>query len=404
MIDERQNLSILIDIQWQDDFAHYTDQYFLLKTNFWRDFYPAKFDYQIKRAELNETLSIKYAPGELMESEFHKHNIIKISKDQFNQFYGGPIAIIPTIGRFYPRGMLDDVPDCFKLDNRPFRLVDIDNDNDTLTVDLNHPLADQALTLTATITDVFDANQQNGGRCNEIAELITFNGPGLQRLLADQPFDFSQNMPFARTMEDDDTTFYDALETQPIVDRVALEQLTQYYAKFIKDNDKVLDLMAGPDSFYPNDLKNIQLTVLGVKEKDLNDNPRAQQRIVHNVNQQTELNFADQSFDIVSCAFAVEYMTQPIELFKQIHRILKPGGLFIVSFSDLFFSQKATRLWHDLHAFERPGIVLEYFRQSGFEQMDYQSIRGLIRHDDDPFKNKTVHSCPMFMLSGKKAL
>ena len=50
MIDERQNLSILIDVQWQDDLATYKDSNFILKTNFWRDFYPAVFDYQIKRA------------------------------------------------------------------------------------------------------------------------------------------------------------------------------------------------------------------------------------------------------------------------------------------------------------------------------------------------------------------
>jgi hypothetical protein len=49
------------------------------------------------------------------------------------------------------------------------------------------------------------------------------------------------------------------------------------------------------------------------------------------------------------------------------------------------------------------GIVLEYFRQSGeFEQLTSDSIRGLIRHEEDPFKNKTAHACPLFMLSGQR--
>ena len=66
MIDEKQNLSILIDVQWQDELATYKDSNFVLKTNFWRDFYPAAFDYQIKRAKLKQTLNINYAGGDLI--------------------------------------------------------------------------------------------------------------------------------------------------------------------------------------------------------------------------------------------------------------------------------------------------------------------------------------------------
>jgi len=400
MIDEQQNLSILIALQWQDELVTYTDSHFVLKTNFWRDIYPPVFDYQIKRAELNQTLNIKYKAGDLIDNQFNANHIKTIPLGQFNRYYSGRIAIEPAIGRFYPRGMIEGIADCFKMDNRPFRILD--KTEDRLTIDLNHPLAQFPLKVSATITDIFDANQQNGGRCNDIAETITTNGPGFQ-VLSTIAYDFSQGMPFARKIEEDDGLFYDAIETTIPVDQVAIEQLQQFYREHISDNSSVLDLMAATESYLPETLKNIDLTGLGVKEDDLNSNKQLNHSILHNINTQPELPFKEETFDAVICSFGIEYITQPIKIFEQVARILKPGGVFLVAFSDRFFDKKAIALWDDLHSFERMGLVLEYFRQTDqFNALQSQSIRGLVRHEDDPFINKTAFSCPMFMLSGKK--
>ncbi|MCK5697172.1 MAG: methyltransferase domain-containing protein [Gammaproteobacteria bacterium] len=400
MIDEQQNLSILIALQWQDKLVSYTDRHFVLKTNFWRDIYPAVFDYQIKRADLNQTLNINYKAGDLIDNKFNNNHIKIIPIRQFNRYYNGSIAIEPAIGRFYPRGMIEGVADCFKMDNRPFRVLD--KTEDTLTVDLNHPLAQFPLKVSATITDIFDANQQNGGRCNDIAETITTNGAGFQ-VLSKIPYDFSQGMPFIRKIEEDDGLFYDAIETTIPVDQVAIEQLQQFYNHCIQNNSIVLDLMAATDSYLPNTLKNIDLTGLGVKEDDLKTNQALNHSILHNINTQPDLPFDDQSFDAVICSFGIEYITQPIKIFEQVARILKPNGVFIVAFSDRFFDKKAIALWDNLHSFERMGLVLEYFRQADqFNDLQCESIRGLVRHEDDPFINKTAFSCPMFILSGKK--
>jgi len=402
MIDEKQNLSVQVDIQWHDELVSYKDRYFVLKTNFWRDFYPEQLDFQIKRAELNQTIKINYNPGALLQFEITPSNIKTIPVSKFDRYFSGPIPIEPTIGRFYPRGMLEDVEDCFKIDNRPFRILG--KTDDTLKVDLNHPLGTFPINLSATITDIFDANQQNGGRCNDIAETITINGPGLQTLLTDTPFNFSQGMPFIRKIEDDDAVFYDSIDsTTPIVDQVAIEQLSQFYADHIKDASKILDLMAGADSYLPDNFKNIDVTGLSIKQQDLQSNPALNQYTLHDLNKQPELPFDDQQFDAIICAFSVEYMTQPIKVFQEAARILKPGGVLLVSFSERFYEKKVIGLWDDLHLFERMDIVLEYFRQSDeFEALSSESIRGLIRHEDDPFVNKTVHSCPMYMLSGKR--
>ncbi len=401
MISEKQNLSLQLDLQWQDDFVRYKDRYFLLKTNFWRDIYPAVLDFQIKRAKLGDTMHINYAPGDLFEEEYQQNNIKTIPLKTFNQHYRGHIPIQPVLGRFYPKGMIEGVAGCFKMDSRPFRIID--KTATTLTVDLNHPLANVPLELTATITDVFDANQQNGGRCNDIAELVTADGPGIQRLMADKTTDFFQGMPFLRKMNDDDALFYNAINTAPPVDKVAIEQLKTFYEQYLSSGQTVLELLSGMDSYIPEHIKPVNLTGLGLKEQDLQSNSDLNQFVIQDLNQKPQLPFENEQFDAVLCAFGIEYLIHPVVIFKQVAWILKPGGRFLVSFSNRFFDKKVIALWDDIHEFERMGLVLEYFRQSGeFEDLYCESMRGMIRQNDDPFPAKNVFSCPMFMLSGKK--
>lgn len=401
MIDETKNLSLQLDIDWNDEFAHYKDRYFLLKTNFWRDIYPPILDYQVKRAQLNQTIEINYKPGDLLPEKFTANNIKTIARTRFNQYFNGPMPIIPAVGRFYPRGMIEGVAGCFKMDRRPFRIIG--QTQDTLDIDLNHPLATFPIHLTATITDVFDANQQKGGRCVDIAELVTSDGPGIQTLLPSGATDFFQGMAFLRKIETDDPVFYDAIETRPVVDQVAVEQLRQFYSHNLSDDMDILDLMSGPDSYLPRELQSVNVTGLGLKETDLQANSALNQSLIHDLNQNPQLPFEDEQFDAVICAFSVEYMTQPIAVFQQVARILKPGGTFLVAFSDRYFEKKVITLWDDVHKFERIGLVLEYFRQSQqFESLYAESIRGLVRNQDDPFTAANAFSCPMFMLSGTR--
>ena len=168
------------------------------------------------------------------------------------------------------------------MDNRPFRILG--KTENSLDIDLNHPLATFPIQLTATIRDVFDANQQKGGRCNDIAEIATTNGPGMQTLLASRSSDFFQGMPFSRKIEDDDAIFYASVETKTPVDQVAIEQLSQCYAKYLNNNMKILDLMSGPDSYLPENIASLDVTGLGLKESDLKANSALNHYVIHELN------------------------------------------------------------------------------------------------------------------------
>ena len=84
MIDQSKSLSIEMTLSWSDNLVEYKDRYFLVKTNFWRDFYPPLLDYQIRRAELHQTMDIYYKPGELLGESFDKNKLKTIPISKFN--------------------------------------------------------------------------------------------------------------------------------------------------------------------------------------------------------------------------------------------------------------------------------------------------------------------------------
>lgn len=53
-----------------------------------------------------------------------------------------------------------------------------------------------------------------------------------------------------------------------------------------------------------------------------------------------KLEAGDCSFDAVLICVSVQYLQQPEKVFAEIYRVLKPGGVCIVSFSNRMFYEK----------------------------------------------------------------
>jgi len=121
------------------------------------------------------------------------------------------------------------------------------------------------------------------------------------------------------------------------------------------------------------------------------------------LNAQPQLPFADGSFDCVICTVSVEYMTRPVAVFRDIARILKPGGRLVHTFSNRWFPPKAIRLWTELHEFERMGLVLDYFQQSGqFTDLATFSSSGWDRPESDKYYPDMTQSDPVFAVWGTR--
>ncbi len=126
---------------------------------------------------------------------------------------------------------------------------------------------------------------------------------------------------------------------------------------------RVLDLMSSWISHFRT--PPAHLTVLGMNANELAANEAATERVVRDLNADPSLPFADGSFDAAVCCVSVDYLVQPIEVFREVHRVLAPGGLFVCTFSNRCFPTKAIAGWLRTDDEGHVAIVSEYFRRSG---------------------------------------
>lgn len=58
---------------------------------------------------------------------------------------------------------------------------------------------------------------------------------------------------------------------------------------------------------------------------------------------------------------SVQYLQQPERVFAEIYRVLRPGGVAIITFSNRMFYEKAIALWRENSGFGRTQLVKSYF-------------------------------------------
>ena len=99
----------------------------------------------------------------------------------------------------------------------------------------------------------------------------------------------------------------------------------------IKD---VLDICSSWVSHYPQDWKGGNVVGLGMNEFELSKNPQLTSYDVKDLNVDPVFPYEDASFDKVTCVVSVDYLTRPKEVFKEIGRVLRPGGVAMLSISN----------------------------------------------------------------------
>ena len=126
---------------------------------------------------------------------------------------------------------------------------------------------------------------------------------------------------------------------------------------------RVLDLMASWVSHFRR--PPAHLTVLGMNAEELGANPAASATVVHDLNVDPRLPFDDDAFDAAVCCVSVDYLTDPIAVFTDVARVVRPDGEFVCTFSNRCFPTRAIRGWLAATDEQRCAIVAEYFRRAG---------------------------------------
>jgi SAM-dependent methyltransferase len=117
-------------------------------------------------------------------------------------------------------------------------------------------------------------------------------------------------------------------------------------------------------SHLPRDVAFERVIGHGMNVAELNANSQLTGGFVQDLNRRPSLPFADATFDACTVAVSVQYMTRPVEIFREVARILKPGAPFILSFSNRMFPTKAVAIWRALDDQRHGGLVDLYFRLS----------------------------------------
>jgi len=176
-----------------------------------------------------------------------------------------------------------------------------------------------------------------------------------------------------RQDETDDGNFYSTPRFCYHVDEKAVAALTEYYAaefpKLAEKGEKpsVLDLCASHVSHFPSDVADYtgKRVALGMNEEELKENSQVDEFVVQDLNANPTIPFPDNSFDIVTNAVSIDYLTRPLEICKEVARVLKPGGTAMFALSNRCFPTKAVGIWLQTNDLEHVFVVGSYFHYTG---------------------------------------
>jgi SAM-dependent methyltransferase len=172
---------------------------------------------------------------------------------------------------------------------------------------------------------------------------------------------------FDRLDETPDAHFYATPRFVTHIDDATIAALTSYYREVLRPGADVLDLMSSWVSHLPpaETLPLGSVVGVGLNAEELAKNPRLARRHVCDLNDDPRLPLEDASFDVALCAVSIQYLTRPLEVFKELARVLRPGGRAVIATSHRCFPTKAIRAWHVLPVAERLRTIAQYFAHAG---------------------------------------
>jgi len=170
---------------------------------------------------------------------------------------------------------------------------------------------------------------------------------------------------FIRQDESDDGLFYESPRLVYHIDDAAVSALTSYYAENIPDGADVLDICSSWVSHYPTSWKGGNVVGLGMNEYELSQNKQLSSYDVKNLNNDPSFPYEDESFDVVTCVVSIDYLNKPQQVFKEIGRVLRPGGVCMLSMSNRCFPTKAFQIWLRTNDVEHIFVVGSFFHYSG---------------------------------------
>jgi len=178
-----------------------------------------------------------------------------------------------------------------------------------------------------------------------------------------------------------DAEFYGFPRFVTHIDDAAIAAVTRIYRATLPAGGMLLDLMSSWVSHLPEDVAYASVVGHGMNAEELAVNPRLSRWFVQDLNMEPVLPLAGNAFDGACLCVSVQYLQRPVEVFRDVVRVLRPGAPFVVSFSNRCFPTKAVSIWRVLSPPDQQRLVSAYMRAAGFAAVTSQAS---LPHQGDP--------------------
>ncbi len=214
-------------------------------------------------------------------------------------------------------------------------------------------------------------------------------------------FDLTRPQNWQKEDSSNDNNFYTMPRLVAHVDDNFIDTLGKYFLEHLPPRATVLDLMSSYLTHLPPEYERGKVTGLGMNGVEMQANLQLNEHVVQNLNDNPKLPFPDNTFDAVLNTVSVQYLINPVEVFREVGRVLKPGGQYLVSFSNRMFPTKAVRIWRASSEEERILLVAQYFNETGLFEEPEVFVK-VDQNGSNFWSSLFSAKDPVYIINGKK--
>ncbi len=189
---------------------------------------------------------------------------------------------------------------------------------------------------------------------------------------------------FAKADPSPDADFYAEPRFVTHIDAGAIAAVTALYRELFPPGGVVLDLMSSWVSHLPDGVEYAEVIGHGMNAEELAANPRLDRWFVQGLNRDPALPLDDASVDAAAVCVSIQYLQRPVEVLREVARVLRPGGVVAIAFSNRCVPTKAVAIWQALDGRDQCGLVELYLRRAGFPAVEARELAPPGRWNSDP--------------------
>jgi len=165
--------------------------------------------------------------------------------------------------------------------------------------------------------------------------------------------------------ESPDESFYRHPRFVTHIDQVAIATVTDLYRRYFPAGGAILDLMSSWVSHLPPEVAYARVAGVGMNAEELAENPFLDEWYVQNLNREPRLPFGEAMFDGAAICVSIQYLVRPIEVLREVGRVLRPRAPLVITYSNRCFATKAIACWRLLDELGHLRLIGSYLAEAG---------------------------------------